>query len=367
MDCQKDSHREEHYQNLINKLLKCPSEQEVNILSEQGELVNQTLLEKMSQRAQLLLELGNQEGANFLNKLIFVIEDSQKSKEQPFIRSFQNSLQKFEQKKREEQLALIQELVNCPSGQESEVLNSQPHLLDGSLTRMMLEVSVDLNEQGYRDIAIFLRNVSSQLGEALVERNKEPYAAFIHLLLNCPQGSERNLINSRPDLVNDVLVRFMEQVASRWETVGKHKEAILLQRLAGQIDAELKDESPYLRLVHDLVNCDNTQEEDIINNSKNLIGRNLSQTAEQIAMRMDKIGDTNNAKWLREKIRQIRYEFLVEALLNADFPNDLLILKANSDITDVGLLEFVQKYVIKLKREGKDKQATWLKDFFEQE
>ncbi|WP_427160389.1 hypothetical protein ACQFX9_01490 [Aliinostoc sp. HNIBRCY26] len=220
--------------------------------------------------------------------------------------------------------------------------------------------------QGYEDIAFFLRDLSTELGEALVKRNQEPYAHFIHLLLNSPQGSERELLNSRPDIVNDILVRFMERVASGWEQEGTYKPAILLRRLMTQIDAELKDESPYLRFVHDLVNCNSSQEQDIIKNYSTLIGTHLSQIAEQVALNMETIGDTHNAQWLREKIRQIRYHFLVEALLNADFVEDWIILKANSDITDVGFLEFVQKYLIKLKQEGKEKQAIWLKDFIEE-
>jgi hypothetical protein len=180
------------------------------------------------------------------------------------------------------------------------------------------------------------------------------------MLLTCSQGSERELINSRPDLVNNVLVRFMEQVASGWETEGKDRQAILLRRFAGQIYAELNDESPYLRLVHDLVNSDDTQEQNLLRNLGNLIDSHLSQTAEQVAIQMDKIGDTQNAKWLRERICQIRYQFLVEAVLEADFPDNIQIFKANSDITDIWFLDFVQKYTIKLKSEGKDEQATKL-------
>ncbi|WP_427160388.1 hypothetical protein ACQFX9_01480 [Aliinostoc sp. HNIBRCY26] len=95
---------EENYQILINKLLKCPSGEEANILSQNYQFINQNLLEKMRQRAQLLQEIGNQEGNNFLNKLIFVIEDAQNYLQQPLIDRFHNGEQKFEQKKREEQL-----------------------------------------------------------------------------------------------------------------------------------------------------------------------------------------------------------------------------------------------------------------------
>ncbi|MEG4320658.1 MULTISPECIES: hypothetical protein [unclassified Microcoleus] len=48
-------------------------------------------------------------------------------------------------------LNLIHELLNCPTGEEAEILKSHPDLLDDGLVAAMLEEADNLREQGDSD------------------------------------------------------------------------------------------------------------------------------------------------------------------------------------------------------------------------
>ena len=45
-------------------------------------------------------------------------------------------------------LNLINQLLNCPSGEEAEILNTHPELLDDGLVAAMLEEADNLREKG---------------------------------------------------------------------------------------------------------------------------------------------------------------------------------------------------------------------------
>ncbi|NET06010.1 MAG: CHAT domain-containing protein [Symploca sp. SIO2B6] len=71
-------------------------------------------------------------------------------------------------------LNLIQELLSCPSGEESEVVNAHQDLLDGGLVQMMQQMAELLAEDGDKDTAEFLTNIARQLAEALELSSSTP-------------------------------------------------------------------------------------------------------------------------------------------------------------------------------------------------
>jgi hypothetical protein len=62
---------------------------------------------------------------------------------------------------------LIDELLQCPNGQEPEVLEAQPELIDSGLVQSMLQVATMFAHQGNQDGAQFLFFVAKQLAKEL--------------------------------------------------------------------------------------------------------------------------------------------------------------------------------------------------------
>ncbi|MFM6487068.1 MAG: hypothetical protein ACKPHQ_03185 [Dolichospermum sp.] len=62
---------------------------------------------------------------------------------------------------------LIDELLQCPNGQEPEVLEAKPELIDSGLVQSMLQVATMFAHQGNQDGAQFLFFVAKQLAKEL--------------------------------------------------------------------------------------------------------------------------------------------------------------------------------------------------------
>jgi hypothetical protein len=62
---------------------------------------------------------------------------------------------------------LIDELLQCPNGQEPEVLEAKPELIDSGLVQSILQVATMFAHQGNQDGAQFLFFVAKQLAKEL--------------------------------------------------------------------------------------------------------------------------------------------------------------------------------------------------------
>ncbi|BBD54627.1 hypothetical protein [Planktothrix agardhii] len=62
-------------------------------------------------------------------------------------------------------LNLINQLLTCPSGEEQEILNTHPELLDDGLVAAMLEKADNLREQGKLNKANWLKNFAGIPGK----------------------------------------------------------------------------------------------------------------------------------------------------------------------------------------------------------
>ena len=67
-------------------------------------------------------------------------------------------------------LSLIQELLECPSGEEPQILSQSLELLDGGFVQVCELVAAQLQEAGQENNARFLRNVAQQLGAYLAQQ-----------------------------------------------------------------------------------------------------------------------------------------------------------------------------------------------------
>jgi hypothetical protein len=67
------------------------------------------------------------------------------------------------QNRQERYLDLVQQLLNCPNGQEPEVLDAQPDLLDAELVQILVKVGTMMAHQENQAGAQFLFHVAREL------------------------------------------------------------------------------------------------------------------------------------------------------------------------------------------------------------
>jgi cytochrome c-type biogenesis protein CcmH/NrfF len=66
---------------------------------------------------------------------------------------------------------LIDQLLKCPSGQEPEILDSQPDLLDEGLVKTLMQVATMMAHQDNQKAAKFLIFVARQLSKELLPQS----------------------------------------------------------------------------------------------------------------------------------------------------------------------------------------------------
>ncbi|WP_293147400.1 MULTISPECIES: CHAT domain-containing tetratricopeptide repeat protein [unclassified Microcoleus] len=76
--------------------------------------------------------------------------------------------------RREAYLDLINQLLNCQSGEAEEILNNNLELVDAGLAQIMLQESEELEQRGNSNFANFLTDIAYQLEEGLGLRRSTP-------------------------------------------------------------------------------------------------------------------------------------------------------------------------------------------------
>jgi hypothetical protein len=71
------------------------------------------------------------------------------------------------QQRQERYLSLIDQVLSCPAGQEPEVLDAQPDLLDSGLVQLMVQVASVLAHENNQDAAQCLIHVAKELAKQL--------------------------------------------------------------------------------------------------------------------------------------------------------------------------------------------------------
>src|SRR4028118_527193 len=99
---------------------------------------------------------------------------------------------------------LIQALLNCPNGEERQILQANLELVDSGFLQVCEVVAENLAEEGQENHANFLRSLASQVGQFLGmndERdsdnsegeNPQEYANFIGELLQAEKASKGDI------------------------------------------------------------------------------------------------------------------------------------------------------------------------------
>ncbi|MEG4519207.1 CHAT domain-containing protein [Microcoleus sp. AT9_A5] len=140
-------------------------------------------------------------------------------------------------------LQLIETLLNCPNGEEPQILQANLELVDSGFLQVCEVVAENLAEEGQENQANFLRNLASQLGQFLgmndegdsdnsEGENPQEYANFILDLLQAEQDSNSDIkviypmLAGRQHLLNSCFAEILQQVTQNF--IAEHQEAIEL-------------------------------------------------------------------------------------------------------------------------------------------
>ncbi|MBE9103260.1 hypothetical protein [Vacuolonema iberomarrocanum] len=144
-------------------------------------------------------------------------------------------------------LNLIQELLNCPQGEEWICLKRHEDLVDAQFLQVMEQVATQLARQGNRESAIFLHNWAAKLHHILIkdiqppppeEDKSEDYLDLIQKLLTCPEGMEEEILQMHQALIGPGLVHKMHEVARQLIPQGEIETAQFLEGLAHQLNQQ---------------------------------------------------------------------------------------------------------------------------------
>jgi hypothetical protein len=141
-------------------------------------------------------------------------------------------------------LNLIQGLLNCPSGEEWILLRQHEDLVNPELVQVMEQVATQLAAEGNSKAAKFLHNWAGQLHHILTQTVRPPasedksqaYLELIQALLNCPKGSETEILTANQELIGPGLVQAIKQVASQALSQGDRETASFLSNLAADLN-----------------------------------------------------------------------------------------------------------------------------------
>jgi len=212
-----DENRLRAYLNLIQLLLSCPAGEEGELLQEHSEFVDSGLIEVMQQVASRMAADGEQNAA-FLKQLAGQISQA-----------LAQEMQGGNADRNSAYLQLIYALMNCPNGEEPQILDANSELLDLGFVLSCEAVAASLTEQGEENWANFLRNLASQVGELLGMReeedsdnseggNPQEYICFILELLQAEQDSNDvavvyPILSQRQHLLNTRFSEILQQIA----------------------------------------------------------------------------------------------------------------------------------------------------------
>ena len=136
---------------------------------------------------------------------------------------------------------LIQTLLNCPNGEERQILEANLELVDSRFLQACEVVAKKLAEAGQENQANFFRNLASQIGQLLgmnddgdsdnsEGQNTQEYAKFIGELLQAEAESKGDIkviypmLVGRQHLLNARFAEILQQVAQK--LIAEHPEAI---------------------------------------------------------------------------------------------------------------------------------------------
>ncbi|MGB6301310.1 MAG: hypothetical protein WBF90_34735 [Rivularia sp. (in: cyanobacteria)] len=151
-------------------------------------------------------------------------------------------------------IALIKQLLNCANGEEFVILKANTKLVDEDLIMVMEQIAIKAEDTGATGTAEFLRHLASELKGMLAQATKtfnseddersSAYLELIEKLMNCPSGTEAEILQKNQDLIDTQFVLTLGQVAGIMAEIGEQKASDFLQSIATPLAEGVKSSLP---------------------------------------------------------------------------------------------------------------------------
>ncbi len=144
-------------------------------------------------------------------------------------------------------LQLVEQLLSCPHGEEWTLLERNEQLVTPDLVKLLEQLAVQMAGEGKADAAKYLHHWAKQINhlfEVAVhhqgsDEKSQAYLKLIQSLLDCPSGSEVDILAANEQLIDASLVKMMKQVATQMATRDEAEAAGFLSNLATEIGRNL--------------------------------------------------------------------------------------------------------------------------------
>ncbi|WP_414624713.1 hypothetical protein [Calothrix sp. CCY 0018] len=154
---------------------------------------------------------------------------------------------KIKQQNLQAYLQLVEQLLGCPHGEEWTLLEHNEQLVTPELVQVLEQLAVQMAGEGKADAAKYLHHWAKQINhlfEVAVhhqgsDEKSQAYLKLIQSLLDCPSGSEVDILAANEQLIDASLVKMMKQVAAQMATRDEAEAARFLSNLAAEIGRNL--------------------------------------------------------------------------------------------------------------------------------
>ena len=144
-------------------------------------------------------------------------------------------------------LQLVEQLLSCPHGEEWTLLEHNEQLVTPELVQVLEQLAVQMAGEGKADAAKYLHHWAKQINhlfEVAVhhqgsDEKSQAYLKLIQSLLDCPSGSEVDILAANEQLIDGSLVKMMKQVATQMAARDEAEAARFLSNLAAEIGRNL--------------------------------------------------------------------------------------------------------------------------------
>ncbi len=154
---------------------------------------------------------------------------------------------KIKQQNLQAYLQLVEQLLSCPHGEEWTLLERNEQLVTPDLIKILEQLAVQMAGEGKADAAKYLHHWAKQINHIFEQavhhqssdEKSQAYLKLIQALLDCPSGSEVDILAANEQLIDASLVQMMKQVATQMATGDEAEAAGFLSNLATEIGRNL--------------------------------------------------------------------------------------------------------------------------------
>ncbi len=169
----------------------------------------------------------------------------------------------MDERRLQEYVALIKQLLNCGNGEEFVILKANTKLVDEDLIMVMEQIAIKAEQTGATRTAKFLRHFAKELKDMLAQATKtfnsednerhKAYLELIETLMSCPRGTEAEILRNNQDLIDTQFILTLGQVAGIMAEIGEQKASEFLQSIATPLAEGITNSLPPAKSSHNYI------------------------------------------------------------------------------------------------------------------